>query len=75
MSVGHAADLVLMAVGVATVGGCLFGKELPAAAQEVADVLASAAATLTAEKVHPLPPPPPGALSALSLSRLSIGIF
>ena len=44
--------MAVIAFGVVTVGGCLFGKQLPAAVQEVINVFAN----LVLQQVHPSPP-------------------
>ena len=63
LSAGHALDLALLAVGVASVGGCLYAERAEIAATEswLAATLTSTFASLTKQQVgiQAAPPPPP----------------
>ena len=62
LSAGHALDLALLAVGVASVGGCLYAERAEIAATEswLAATLTSTFASLTKQQVgiQAAPPPP-----------------
>ena len=69
LSAGHALDLALLAVGVASVGGCLYAERAEIAATEswLAATLTSTFASLTKQQVwwaYRQPPPPAAAALA-----------
>jgi hypothetical protein len=61
LSAGHALDLALLAVGVASVGGCLYAERAEIAATEswLAATLTSTFASLTKQQVGIQAAPPP----------------
>jgi hypothetical protein len=63
LSAGHALDLALLAVGVASVGGCLYAERAEIAATEswLAATLTSTFASLTKQQVGIQAAPPPAA--------------